>query len=432
VQSEIATRVAQELGRAIGASEEKQLSAKPTQNLAAYDAFLKGRDAVSEGRGTDPASLRKGIGFFEQAVAVDPAFLEAWSELSRAATSLYANGVPTPELGQRAREAAEKAVALAPQKADGYVALGAYERLVKSDLERAAEQYEKAGRLAPGDSRLLFATAQVEEGLGRWEASVKHLREAMRLNPRSVATARVLGTALLRMRRYPEAREALDRALSLAPENIDAIEYKAMTYVAEGDLKGARSVVSAAPKEVEPTELAAAFANYYSLGWVLDEERRNLVLRLTPSAFDDDKGRWAMSLAETYALRGDTASVRRYAEEAAKAFAEQLAAVPDDAGRRCELGHALALLGRKEEAIREGERCVALDPVAKDKLYAPFSQHQLASIYTLVGEPEKALDQLEPLLRIPYFLSPGWLKIDPNFDPLRKNPRFQRLVASAQ
>ena len=100
------------------------------------------------------------------------------------------------------------------------------------------------------------------------------------------------------------------------------------------------------------------------------------------------------------------------------------------AQRHVLLGLALAYLGRKEEAIREGERGVALSIRCRRMPYSgPYIQHQLARIYILVGEPEKALDQLEPLLKIPYYLSPGWLKIDPNFDPLRSNPRFQKLVA---
>ncbi len=429
VQSEIATKVAQSLGREIGATEGKQLAAKPTQNLAAYDAFLKGRNALGEGRGTDPASLRRALGFFDQAAALDPTFMEAWVQLSQASTMLYANGVPTPELARRAREAGEKAVALAPNRPDGYTALASYERLVRHDLGRAAEQYETGRRLAPGESRFLFATALVEQGLGRWEPSLDHLREAERMDPRSVATARVLGTTLLRMRRYPEAREVLDRALALAPTNLDAIQYKAMTYVAEGDLEGARGVIRSVPREVDPTELVAAFASYYSMGWVLEPAQRDLLLRLTPSAFDDDRGHWATCLAEEYLRRGDAANVRKYAEEAAKSFAEQTAAAPEDAGRHGELGLALALLGRKEEAIREGERSVALEPVAKDKLYAPFNEQQLALISMRVGEHERALDRLEPLLKMPYFLSPGWLKIDPTFDPLRNNPRFRKLVA---
>ena len=105
---------------------------------------------------------------------------------------------------------------------------------------------------------------------------------------------------------------------------------------------------------------------------------------------------------------------------------------PDDANRRVGLGLALAYLGRKEEAIREGERGVELAPVSKDAYNGPYFQHQLARIYMLVGEHEKAIDQLEPLLKIPYYLSPAWLKIDPNFDPLRKNPRFQKLVAGGK
>ena len=430
VQSDIAAKVAQALDRTLGAGEQKRLAERPTGNLAAYDAFLKGRDALGEGRTTDPASLRKGLGFFEQAVALDPSFVEAWAALSHAATSLYANGVPTPELSRRAKEAAEKAIALAPKRPDGYSALGGYERLVRNDLEAAAEQYEKGRRLAPGDTSFLFATAQVEQGLGRWDASLQHLRDAARANPRSVPTWRVLGTTLMRMRRYPEAREALDRALALSPTNIDALEYMAMTYVAEGDLRGAREVVKTAPKEVDPTQLVAAFASYYNLGWVLDDPQRDLLLRLTPSAFDDDRGHWAWCLAEAYHLRGDAPNVRRYAEQAVNTMKEQVAAAPEDGGRHGDLGVALSLLGRKEEAIREGERCVALEGLAKDKLFGSWNERQLALIYARVGEPEKALDRLEPILRLPSFLSPGWLKIDPAFDPLRGNPRFEKLVAA--
>jgi tetratricopeptide (TPR) repeat protein len=135
---------------------------------------------------------------------------------------------------------------------------------------------------------------------------------------------------------------------------------------------------------------------------------------------------------QAYALKGDAPNTRAYAREAVKAFEEQLRATPEDAQRHTILGLSLAYLGRKEEAIREGERGAALLPVARDNATGPYIQHQLARIYTLVGEPANALDHLEPLLKIPYWLSPGWLVIDPNFDPLRKNPRFQKLVARAK
>jgi TolB-like protein/Flp pilus assembly protein TadD len=431
VQSEIATKVAQALGAALGAGEEKRLSEKPTQNLAAYDAFLKGEEIRNSGA-NDPASLRKDIGFHEQAVALDPGFAQAWAGVSVANSVLYGNSTPTPGVAERARQAAEKAVALAPNRPDGYLALGAYERLVARDYTRALEQYEKGLRLAPGDASALRATALAEQGLGHWDAAVEHFRQAVRLDPRSANSQQALGDALFRLRRYSEAREAFDHGLALSPANLSLIESKAMTYLGEGDLAGARAVLKAAPKEVEPTALVAVLANYQDLVWVLDEEQRELLLRLTPSAFDDDRGTWALCLLQACALKGDAASVRTYAEEVRKAFEEQLRAAPNDAQRHVELGLALAYLGRKEEAIREGQRGVALDPISKDALDGPYIQHQLVRIYTLVGEPEKALDQLEPLLKIPSYLSPGWLKIDPNFDPLRKSPRFQKLVAGAK
>jgi tetratricopeptide (TPR) repeat protein len=176
----------------------------------------------------------------------------------------------------------------------------------------------------------------------------------------------------------------------------------------------------------------AYFANSLDLVWVLDEGQRELLVRLTPGAFDDDRAAWGVCLMQAYALNGDAPNAHAHAREAVIAFEEQLRAMPENAPRHAMLGLSLAYLGRKEEAIREGERGAALLPVARDNAIGPYLQHQLVRIYTLVNEPERALDRLEPLLKIPYYLSSGWLKIDPSFDPLRKNPRFQKLVAGAK
>jgi TolB-like protein/Flp pilus assembly protein TadD len=431
VQSDIASKVAQALGGALGTKEENRLAEKPTQNLAAYDAFLKGEE-FRNGGVFDPPGLRKEIALYEQAVALDPAFAQAWAGLSSASSSLYAASTPVPALAERARQAGEKAVALAPSRPEGYLALADYERRVSNDYGRALEQCEKALRLAPGDASLLRSTALAEAGLGRWDASVTRLQQADRLDPRSAKNLDDLGDALLHLRRYAEARAVIDRGLALAPASLDLIEEKAMTYLGQGDLAGARAVIKAAPKEVEPTALVAYLATYYDLVWVLDEEQRALLVRLMPNAFDDDRGAWAICLAQAYALKSDAASVRTHAEEAKKAMEEQLRAAPSDAQRHVILGLALAYLAQKEEAVRETERGVALLPVSKDARNGPYVRHQLVRIYILVGEPEKALEQLESLLKIPYYVSPAWLKIDPNFDPLRKNPRFQKLVAAAK
>ena len=427
VQSDIATRVAGALGVALGAAAEKRLAEKPTLNLAAYDAFLKGQEVWKGLAVGDPPGVRKALAFYEQAVALDPTFAQAWARISWGNASLYSNG-PTGALAERARQAAEKAVSLAPDGPEGYHAAGNYRRLVLSDYGGALEQYAKGQRLAPANADLLTATALAEESLGQWETAVEHFRQAERLDPRSIPQCLRLGQALIYLRRYREARQALDRGLALAPANLALINQKAMTFLGEGDLAGARNVIATVPKDVEPTALVAYLAST-DLVWVLDETQREILLRLTPSAFDDDRAVWAFCLLQ--AAENDPAKVRTYAGETKKALEQQLQAAPEDALRRVILGLALAYLGQKREAIIEGERSAALRPIAKDSNIGTYVQHQLALIYILVSEPEKALDNLEPLLKIPYLLSPSWLKIDPNFDPLRKNPRFQKLVAGA-
>jgi tetratricopeptide (TPR) repeat protein len=162
------------------------------------------------------------------------------------------------------------------------------------------------------------------------------------------------------------------------------------------------------------------------IGWALDSAQKAVLLGLPPAAFDDDRGTWGLALAEAYALRGNQPRARLYADSARLGLEENVRRAPNDPWAHTYLGVALAYLGRKLAAIREGERGVALN--AKDRLNGPHNVHQLVRIYLLLGEPEKALDELEPLLKVPHWLSPGWLKIDPTFAPLRGNPRFERLV----
>ncbi|HEY6051853.1 MAG TPA: tetratricopeptide repeat protein, partial [Thermoanaerobaculia bacterium] len=404
---------------------------RPTQNLAAYDSFLLG-EKVWNSTGEDAPSVRKALGFYERAVELDPDFPQAWARVSWADSILYVNSTPSPGLAERARQAAQTAIARGPERPEGYLALGHYERLVSKDFDRALQHYANGQRVAPGNTDLLYGKARAEQGLGHWDAALEDLKLAASLDPRSAVNFTALGYTLQRLRRYPEAREAYERGLALAPANLSLIVETAMTFLGEGNLDGARGVLHAVPRDVGPVELAAYVASANDLVWLLDQPHMEVLSRLTPSAFDDDRGIWARSLSQAYALRGDAANARAYAEQARRAFEEQLRATPDNAQRHVFLGLALAYLGRKEEAIREGERAVALDPVAKDGVKGPYFQHELVRIYMLVGEPEKAVDRLEPLLKVPYYLSPAWLEIDPNFEPLRENRRFQKLVPRAK
>jgi TolB-like protein/Flp pilus assembly protein TadD len=422
VQADIAGQVAQALNVAFGDSTKRELAVKPTQSLPAYDAFLRGEAAF---RG-NPPNFRQAMTAYEQAVALDSTFVEAWAQLAEAQGRLYLN-TPTPARAEAVRRTAERALAVAPTRAEGHQALAVYYGLVVGDNPRALSEDSTAFALAPGNAELLGYVGGDELVLGRWEEARRHLEEAVRLDPRSRTPVRGLRVVLLYTHQYPEAEQALDHALQLAPANLEVREQRVQVALAQGDLPGAQAVLRGIPKEVDPTELVASAANL-DLVWVLDQAQQQLLLRLRPSAFDDDRATWGLVLAQTYALRADAAKARVYADSARLAVEGQLVDAPDNAPRHALLGLALAYAARRGEAIREGQRAVALMPTAKDAYVGPYLQHQLARIYLLVGEPDKALDQLEPLLKIPYYLSPGWLRIDPNFAPLRGNPRFERLV----
>jgi eukaryotic-like serine/threonine-protein kinase len=430
VQTDIASRVASALNVAMGDSAQRRLVERPTANLAAYDAFLRG-DAMSGNLSVlDPTTLRKAAELYEQATALDPEFALAWSRLARTYGLMYTNGVPSQEMGERTRRAAERALALSPERSDGHLALGDYYSEVMFDFKRAADEYAEGLRRSPSDVDLLNAAAINLQSLGQWDSALLSLRRAVTLDPRSVAPGRRLGFTLLRLRRYPEAIAATDRVLALVRDNLGVVETRAMIELAKGDLAAAHAVVSTVATRTEPTALVAYLGNYWDLYWLLDDSQQQLLLRLSPSPFDDDRSAWGIVLAETYQLRGDSVRMRAYADSARLAIEKILESTPNDAQRRVFHGLALAYLGKHAEAIREGEKAVALLPISKDGFTGPYIEHLLVRIYMLAGQKEKALDHLEPLLEVPYHLSPGWLRIDPTFAPLRSEPRFQKMIAA--
>jgi len=429
VQADIAGQVAQALGIALGAGEQKQLAERPTQNLSAYDAFLRG-EAASQGLSvSQPSTMRQAIQAYEQAVALDSTFVQAWAQLSRANSRIYLLATADLTAASNARRAADRALALAPNRPEGHQALGQYYIDVQGDNARGLSEDSIALALAPFNAELLATTARAEYHLGRWDAARKRLEQAAQLDPRSIYTADHLGRVLVYTRHYPEAKLAIDRAMQISPGNFGVREFKVMAWLAEGNVAGARTELEEATKFGEPTGIVAYIATYYDLMWLLDDAQQQLLVRLTPAAFDNDRGTWALVLAQTYALRGDAAHAKAYADTAQDVLAQQLKLVPTDPQLHVLRGLALALAGAKGEAVAEGQRSVSLMPISNDAYTGAYLQHQFARIHLLNGDAEKALDQLEPLLRQPYFLSPGWLRIDPNFAPLKGNPRFERLVA---
>jgi serine/threonine-protein kinase len=428
VQADVASQVAQALDVALAAREQEVLAGKPTANLAAYELYLQGNEAAGGFDQVVPSELRRAAGFYERAVALDSTFALAWAQLSRAHSYIYQIGLPTAAGAAHAKAGAERALALAPDLARAHLARGDYELLVGGDLNAALAEYHRGRELAPNDADVLKGIGLVARSQGNWDLSQRSLTEAQVLDPRSIAVVRRLTYTLLRLHRYAGARASADREKALDRGAPDAYETKAMAFLGEGDSAAARRVIREAQHEVEPTALVQWVATYYDLFWVLDDEQQLLLLRLPPGPFDDDRLTWGLVLAGTYALRGDTARARAYGDSARIAGQAYLREAPDNAQLHVLQGTALAYAGRKAEAIREGQRAVQLAPMSRDAYRAPYIQHQLARIYILVGEPDRALDQLEPLLRIPYILSPAWLSVDPTFDPLRGNTRFRKLL----
>jgi serine/threonine-protein kinase len=427
VQTDIAGQVAQALDVALGDSSREQLAERPTRNLAAYDAYLRGEGISNGGAAGDPATLRRAAAYYEQATALDPAFALAWARLGVTRSRLYFNAMPTPAAAEAARSAVARAMSLAPGRAESRYAQGWLFLVVEHDLPRAQQALQSALRLAPGDPSTLSALASIESGTGLADSALAHARRAADLDPRSANIAGRLGLVLRHLRRYPEAIVALDHALALAPADLSTREQRAMVALQQGDLPGARAVLRAAPPEVDPAALFATVATYWDLAWMLDDAQQQALLRLPPAAFDNNRGAWAIVRAQTLYFRGDRAGARAWGDTASGAFAAQLRDVPNDAQLHVLRGLALAYAGSAAEAIREGEHGLSLVPPV-NRLITSYLGHQLAKIYLLAGQPDKALDRLEPLLKEQYDLTPGWLRIDPNFAALRGNPRFERLT----
>ncbi|MCK5376820.1 MAG: hypothetical protein KAJ97_07050, partial [Acidobacteria bacterium] len=428
VQADIAGRVAGSLHLTLGAEESRALGEAPTENLAAYDAFLQAEQVQREEGGLALVVARRAVELYERAVALDPGFALAWARLSSAYSAAYHFGEPTAAGAEATRRAAERALELAPRLPESRVAMAQYWRWVAEDNERAIEQIRLALERAPHNAGLLADLAWSERQEGRWENALKLYERAAVLDPLSPLILFHRGVTLLGLRRYREAHEAMDRACALEPTNLAPVAGKVWVFVAEGDLEGARTFLRTAAERIEPTRLVANIAMYGDFEWILDEEWQDLLLRLGPAPFGGSRAWWGLALTHAHHLRGDVQQTLFYAEETRKAVAALLEDLPEDPHINTQMGVALAYLGRREEALAFGRRGVDLLPLSKDAVRAPYMQLQLVRIHILLDEPEPALDLLEPLLEVPGDLSPGELRINPLFDSLRDHPRFQALL----
>ena len=427
VQGDIAGRVVQALGVALNAGVRQTLGERPTENVAAYDAYLKG-EALGPQTSVRVADLQRASGYYQDAIALDSNFAPAWARLATTHATLYFLGSVSSNRAESARVAIERARTLAPNRPDTYLAAGSYDGFVSGDNAKALSEFNEGLKISPSNAALLTGAALVEQSLGRWDASLDHLRQAQLLDPRNVLTTRRLAVTYLWLRRYPEATRETERGLTIAPDNLILIETKAMVALAQGDVDGARAVTQNVPSSVPPADVVVQMGQFWDLYWVLSPAQQRLLVSLPPADFGADRAAWATVLAQTYGSLGEGRRSRAYADTASKAYEVVLQGTPQDAQSRAEYALMLAYAGRKVDAVREGERASNSVTIAEDGYSGPYYKHLLARIYAMVGEPDKAIDALQELLKVPYWLSPGVLRNDPAYASLHTNPRFKALV----
>jgi serine/threonine protein kinase/tetratricopeptide (TPR) repeat protein len=428
VQSTIASRVAQALNVALAPPEAARIAQRPTTSLDAYDEFLKG-EQITQSMGTsDGIVLGQGLEHYAKAVALDSNFLQAWVAIARAA-SVSAASAPTKELVEQARAAAERAVALAPDRSESRLAMGSYLLNVKLDYEGAHQQYLEGLKHDPNNTELLGGLGVSERVLGKFEDQLTHFKQAVALDPRSINTARRLAAANHDLRHYPDELVAWDHALALAPTNLGIIQGKAFGFLSMGLLDSVHALVEEKLKTVDTTALLVRFSIYQETMWTLPPALWPRITTLTVKDFGGDKGHWGLKLGHTYRLLGDSAHARAFGDTAVAAFEAMLKDFPERAQLHELRGRALALSGRGKEAIEEADRSLKLRETTLDASIRPYVHFQVARILIQSGEYNRAMDLLEPLLTTPASdVTPAYLRIDPTFKPLYGNPRFDRMA----
>jgi serine/threonine protein kinase/tetratricopeptide (TPR) repeat protein len=429
VQSEIAQAVVSSLGVTLLPAGRSGISVVHTDNTDAYQAYLQGR--YYEGRPHFTYDdWARGMAAYQRAVELDPRFAAAWAKLARghALAYFYRHDLSAERLAA-AEAAANRALELAPDLPEVHLDIGYYWMWAHRDFDRAYAEFDRAERSFPGSAELLTARGDALMVLGRFDEALEDYQKAFELSPHDADLPVEMAGMLWVLRRYPEAVEAADRSAELAPDATWPYLFRAFIHWSwDGDLPASRASLESLP---DPGGDWGRWAWYWQE--TLEGRYQAVLDRLAASSEP-----WIRSkicarpnvqfAAFAHELRGETEQARQGYEAAREMLEAEVAGRPDDPRFHSSLGIALAALGRSEEAVAEGRRATELLPRSKDGFYyIPFAI-DLAQIYVMVGDHERAVEQLEQLLTNPSWISVTWLEIDPTWNPLRSDPRFQEML----
>ena len=442
VESEIAEAIAGSLQAELTSHEEQALAVKPTDNLEAYDAYLRG--LAFEARSSYSLDLfKKAIGFYERAVVLDPNFALGWARLSRADARLYFTGADaTAARRDVAKSALENAQKLQPNSPETLLALGYYQYWLLRDYGLATTTFKRVQKMLPGSSDVLSGLGAVSRREGHWDQSVVYGEQGLALDPRNIELLNETALTYVMLRQFPAALKLYDRALDIVPNDPDLMASKAGIYQAEGNLEEAANFL---PEINGQTAYGNAFVTKFTqlrLERNLGEAIRLLQARQAEFhlASEMERSINQVTLALVQRLAGDATGAKANAEQARNRLEPLCRTQPDNYMFAGMLSLANAALGEKNSALKEAERAITLLPSAKDRVYGPGFEENLALIQTIFGENNRAISTLTRLLKTPYSswfysrtpVTPALLRLDPLWDPLRSDPAFQKLCEEKQ
>jgi TolB-like protein/Flp pilus assembly protein TadD len=430
VESEVAKAIAEALQAKLTGGEQQALAVKPTNNAEAYEAYLRG--LALETRASSPHDSDKVVGFYERSVQLDPAFALAWARLSRANAQVYFGGL---DKTAARRDAAERALntaqKLQPNSPETLLAQAYYQYWVLRDYELAKATFGRVRELLPGSSDVPAALALIARRQGHWDQSVAYWEQTLALDPRNTQWLGLAAETYAMLRQFPAALKTYDRVLDIVPNDPDTVASEAKIYQAEGNLEQAGKLLAGVNAQTPSLNAFLAKMNQLFLERHFDEAIRLIHSRLTESRDLSDIERFLspffLALAQEYA--GDIAGARATAQQMLGPLETLCKKDPDNPNFVSVLSLIHAVLGQKDAAIKEAERAITLLPSGKDAVDGPRQAENLASVEALVGDKNRAIPRLQRLLEIPYtnFLTPALLRLDPKWDPLRGDPRFQKL-----
>jgi TolB-like protein/Tfp pilus assembly protein PilF len=442
IQSEIAKAIADQLQAKLSPNEKKAIEQPPTTDLAAFDLYSRAKSLLLTAgfSATAEPDLRKAIELLDEAVKRDPSFFDAYCQLAYAHEQLYAvKGFDhTPARLALAEAAVQAATRLRPDAAETHLARAQYLYYGLRDYAGALAELEIARRALPNDPRLFELTGYVLRRRGQQEEGLHNLQRAVELDPRNFLVLQQIAVSYQYLGRYGEAIAALDRALSIVPDNVETRANRALYELCwKGDTRALHQTIDSILVQ-GPGAIAPA-ADVWFMCAVAERDSAAAERALIALVDNPCWGESAIILSHSFgegllALMTKDEARARIAFEAARAQQEKtLQAQPDYGPTLCVLAMIDAGLGRKELALEEGRRAIALMPMEKDVNNGSRVTQYFAITAAWAGEKELALQQLETGLRAPaaaQVLSYGALKLLPFWDPLRGDPRFEKIVAS--